>query len=227
MGKSNKLMIQQSKALAAAVRADDLEAVREALRPMDLAEDDWDLEILDAAIDAAQLEIVAAIFDAGASPKAYTTYLGAGAATGSLSLVELLLNKKVLINGTNWAKVSALMQAAHEGQLEIARAILAKRCKVDLKDREHGQTALMLAAARGHGELVAALLDKGAKAELADKHGETALTLAAAAGHEAMVSQLEAAGADASRAQEVAGKGLEPDLLCSAPAEIYAYRIRG
>ncbi|MEW6733344.1 MAG: ankyrin repeat domain-containing protein [Acidobacteriota bacterium] len=90
---------------------------------------------------------------------------------------------------------TALMWAAHNGQLEVIDTVLAAGSAVDEKNR-YGYTALMLAAENGQSEVVARLLAAGANPNEKDKFDNTALLAAVWKRHSKIVAQLLAAGAD-------------------------------
>jgi ankyrin repeat protein len=68
---------------------------------------------------------------------------------------------------------TALMLACFEGNLALARRLLAAGADVNARDRD-GDTALMFAAFRGHAALVRLLLEHGADIHAQARNGWTA-----------------------------------------------------
>jgi len=85
-----------------------------------------------------------------------------------------------------WA---ALMYAARNGHVEIARLLIDKGAAIDIKDSD-GLAALMWAASGGQIEIVRLLIYKGAAIDIQDNDGSTALTLASGRRQKEIVSLL-------------------------------------
>jgi ankyrin repeat protein len=121
----------------------------------------------------------------------------------------------VSANATGPLGETALHTCAHTGNIDAAKALLARGAKVDAGDNWRGQTPLMWAAAQGHAAMVRVLVEAGADvntrstvvtwerqrtAEPRDKWlpagGFTALLLAARAGCVDCVQVLTRSGAD-------------------------------
>lgn len=124
--------------------------------------------------------------------------------------MDLRQVKSLLADGTDtevfgksgW---TALMYAARDGSIEIARALIESGANVDASDRMGG-TALMYASRDGHFEVVCALLAAGANVDAADEDGETALDLAQVNGHRALVELIRSHQAQSQdETQEEAG----------------------
>ena len=100
--------------------------------------------------------------------------------TGDLELVSLRLAKGCDVNVGMPSGWTALMLAAHMGQLEIVRLLLEKGARLQgsnagkLKD----WTALLIAVWNGQFEVVSLLSDEGAQANDAMVNGWTALMMA-------------------------------------------------
>ncbi len=91
--------------------------------------------------------------------------------------------------------MTTLMQAARQGQFEVAKVALDKGADPNILDPDDG-TALFLALNGHHPDIVKLLLDRGANPNQADPYGYTPL-MAAALGHDTKsVSLLLAHGAD-------------------------------
>ncbi len=87
----------------------------------------------------------------------------------------------------------ALLEAALQGDEEVARQALKDGAQINTRDR-NGKTALILAAENGHLPVVQLLLDKGASINTKSYNGKTALSAAASQGHEQVVKALVKAG---------------------------------
>jgi ankyrin repeat protein len=87
-----------------------------------------------------------------------------------------------------------LCAAAHDGELEMVRELIADGADVDEQDA-YGWTALMRATGQGHAAIAVALLKAGARVDLQDKDGMTALMAATHHGHTAIAEALVKAGA--------------------------------
>jgi ankyrin repeat protein len=119
-------------------------------------------------------EIVALLKKYGAEDEAQGVAYGAGAAKGTLDL----------------------LQAASEGNLQGVRACLATGADVNAKNGE-GWTALMLATLKGHREIVETLLRQDrAQVNARSHHGWTALRYAVSVGDAETLRILLAAGAE-------------------------------
>jgi ankyrin repeat protein len=92
---------------------------------------------------------------------------------------------------------SALIAAAHRGNVEVVRALIAANAPLDLVN-SLGWTALMEAIVLGSGDanhvaIVKALVEAGANVDIADRQGTTALGHARARRYQAIVNILETA----------------------------------
>lgn len=75
------------------------------------------------------------------------------------------------------AKLSPLIQAVINGNLEIIKSLVEHKAQVDWRDG-FNSTALMYAASKGEKEIVEYLLSKGADAKAEDGTGNSVLTAA-------------------------------------------------
>ncbi len=91
--------------------------------------------------------------------------------------VRILLKHKARVNAVDALGRSALLHAARENNVEIARALLDANADVTLPDR-YGTTPLMEAARAGATGIVTLLAEKHPDANASDQHGRTALMLA-------------------------------------------------
>ncbi|TAN05926.1 MAG: hypothetical protein EPN38_09835 [Rhodanobacteraceae bacterium] len=101
----------------------------------------------------------------------------AGIAEDDPTGVRVLLKHKAHVNAVDALGASALLHAAREGHVEIARALLEANADAALADR-YGTTPLMEAARAGATGIVALLAPRQPGVHAADQHGRTALTLA-------------------------------------------------
>ena len=69
---------------------------------------------------------------------------------------------------------TALFMASDYGHLEVARLMIEKGAKLDLRDNNDA-TALYIASRNGHLEVARLLIEKGATVDLQTMHGATAL----------------------------------------------------
>ncbi|MDE2308899.1 MAG: ankyrin repeat domain-containing protein [Xanthomonadaceae bacterium] len=106
----------------------------------------------------------------------------AGIADDDATGVKLLLKHRAAVNAVDARHRSALMAAAAEGHVQIARALCAAGADAALADR-HGTTALMEAARAGAGEIVQLLAETQPDVRVRDEHGRDALTLACQSPH--------------------------------------------
>lgn len=135
--------------------------------------------------------------------------------SASGAVVEHLLKAGVSPNATGQFGETALHTCAHNGNVDAAKALLARGATVNPGDAWRGQTPLMWAAAQGHAAMVRVLVEAGADlnarstvvtwerqrtAEPRDKWlppgGFTALLLAARAGCADCVKVLVTSGAN-------------------------------
>ncbi|HET6806132.1 MAG TPA: ankyrin repeat domain-containing protein [Frateuria sp.] len=159
---------------------------------------------LAAACRAANWPLARYLLEHGAKPAPAegepALVAAAGIADDDPTGVKLLLKHRANVNATDPHHRSALMAAAAEGHLQIARALLAAGADPNLADR-HGSTALMEAARSGASELVQVLAEAHADARARDSHDRDALTLACQSPHAqaATVRALLALGAEPRR----------------------------
>ena len=111
----------------------------------------------------------------------------------SFKAVSALLDwNKIIVEPRNKADESPLMLASLEGQLEIAKRLIALGADVN----KPGWTPLHYAATRGHVDVMVLLLDKFAYIDAASPNGTTPLMMAAFYGTPSAVKLLLEAGAD-------------------------------
>jgi thiosulfate/3-mercaptopyruvate sulfurtransferase len=88
-----------------------------------------------------------------------------------------------------------LMRAAHQGDGNIARLLIAAGAEVSARNAD-GNNALWLACVGGHLEMIDALVEAGIDIDNRNDNGATALMYAASSGKAAVVERLLAKGAD-------------------------------
>jgi ankyrin repeat protein len=117
--------------------------------------------------------------------------LVAAARLGEHGVVDALLHASAGPDtpvGGHWHE-TALMEAARDGDLITARALLRAGARVNRTDSRR-QTALFWAVREGETEYAKGLLDAGADPRLRDASGETALDLAHSFRHDDLVALL-------------------------------------
>ncbi|XP_014256373.1 KN motif and ankyrin repeat domain-containing protein 3 isoform X2 [Cimex lectularius] len=103
---------------------------------------------------------------------------------GNFDVVSILLDSKVCnINKLNTAGYTCIMLVAltkvkSETDREVVRRLF-HMADVNIRAKEHGQTALMLAVSHGRIDTVEMLLEAGADVNIQDEDGSTALMCAA------------------------------------------------
>ncbi|MGH8183773.1 MAG: ankyrin repeat domain-containing protein, partial [Rhodanobacteraceae bacterium] len=124
----------------------------------------------------------------------------AGIADDDPEGVHTLLKHKAHVNAVDALGGSALLHAAREHHVEIARALLDANADAKLADR-YGTTPLMEAARAGATGIVKLLAEKHPDVHAADQHGRTALMLACQSprANTECVRALLALGADPTR----------------------------
>ncbi|KAH0828255.1 ankyrin [Fonsecaea pedrosoi] len=118
-----------------------------------------------------------------------TLPLEEAAASGNMSVVQLLLAYGVDLNHRNRDGWSAIHWAAEEGHLEIVRMLLDHGANLNAVS-SYGTSPLHCAANGGHVSIVNLLLLQGADRHKTTCHGWTALHHAAFMGHSHVVQRL-------------------------------------
>ena len=110
---------------------------------------------------------------------------------GNIVLLSMI-EKSMIENQRN--NMVRFLEAVHNGNSEIVKALLEDGVSVDSKD-PYGSTPLMIAARSGDVKVVKVLLYAEAEVNSQDDNGNTALMLASEKGHSEVVELLVAAGA--------------------------------
>lgn len=121
--------------------------------------------------------------DPNANTDGNNTALEKAAATGSIPILEALLEAGAVMKGR-----SALVKAAYHGRIDVINYLLDKGAMIDEvplnetiveNQRElESRNPLCTAAWRGQIEALRLLLERGADRDLRDAYGKTALDLA-------------------------------------------------
>lgn len=117
------------------------------------------------------------------------------AATGNEIKIKNLIENKNNINMTDHTGLTALMVAAHSGQLKILETLINAGSLIDTKD-EKGYTALMFACNTGQLACVQYLIESGANIHEVDNTNSTPLMFCAQHGHNNVVRFLLNKGAN-------------------------------
>jgi len=104
----------------------------------------------------------------------------------------LLANPKTNVEAQDRAGENALMMASLNGDLDLAKRLIAKDAQVNKK----GWTPLHYAATNGHDDVVQLLLDHSAYVDAGSPNGTTPLMMAARGNHVSTVKILLDNGAD-------------------------------
>ena len=154
--------------LVDAVRRGDTEAVRALLdggADVDSATPDGATALL-WAVHTDQPELVGLLLEAGADVEITNRY-GVGPASlaaenGNAAILERLLGAGVYANQTLPGGETLLMTAAHTGEPETVRTLLAHGADPNIREMTRGQTALMWAAANDNAAAIHLLAEQGA-----------------------------------------------------------------
>jgi ankyrin repeat protein len=113
------------------------------------------------AVRANDLETARALLDAGANSNAANRYgvtpLSLAAENSSVAMVEALLK-----SGADPKRPMILMTAAHSGNADVVRVLVAHGADVNEQEPSRGETALMWAASENHPEAIKVLIEQGA-----------------------------------------------------------------
>ncbi|KFD71000.1 hypothetical protein M514_02577 [Trichuris suis] len=114
---------------------------------------------------------------------------------GNFDVVSLLLDcKQCEVDKPNKAGYTPAMLAALSADLTDTNRMVMQRlfqmADVNIRTKQHGQTAIMLAASHGKMDAVTMLIENGADVNMQDEDGSTALMCAAEHGHKEIVRLL-------------------------------------
>lgn len=119
------------------------------------------------------------------------------AAKGNFLNVKHLIEKGADVNAIitkGFLKGSPLILAAAGGHAEIVKLLLDRGAHINIKDEEHGATALLYAVNAGQTEIVKLLIDRSADVNLKSKEGYTALSIARMGKKSEIIKLIEAVG---------------------------------
>ncbi|KAJ7250208.1 hypothetical protein C8J57DRAFT_1667731, partial [Mycena rebaudengoi] len=133
--------------------------------------------------------------------------LGA-ALSGSLGIVQLLLDQGVNVNAESGSYGSALHAASREGHEAIVQLLLNRGAEMNVVDEFYG-TALQAATMKGHEAVVQLLLNKGADVNAQGGYYGNALQAASREGHEVVIQLLLDRGADVNAKCKFFGNALQ------------------
>lgn len=125
-----------------------------------------------------------------------TALLAEWTRVGDALAVQRMIEQGACVEAVAADGSTALMSAAGEGHLEVARVLLMHNAQVNAANDE-GETAMHFAVRNNQPALVALLLENKAAVDARSASGVTPLMVAAWSGFDNLVQQLLAAGADA------------------------------
>jgi ankyrin repeat protein len=125
-----------------------------------------------------------------------STPLMVASAARQLSIVDILIQKKAMVNMQDDLGDTALIIASSKGHLDVVQVLLNKGAEPNIQNVA-GRTALRVAAENGHTTVVLALLKQNVDLEVRDKdENKTPLLAAAMHHHTQVVKILLDSGAD-------------------------------
>ena len=120
-------------------------------------------------------------------------------------MLHALLSEGAKIDLQTTDGMTPLYAACQNGHIEVVRALLSSRAKIDLRTKGDGRSPLHVACQQGHTEVVLALLSRGAEVDLQSKDDACPLHLACQNGHMDTVCALLSSGAKVNRHAVKAG----------------------
>lgn len=137
-------------------------------------------------------ELMARGADVNHQNKQGITPLGLAVGGGHGDMVKMLLDKGADANLlTNSGGFTHLMDAAMEGNINIARSLIESGALINAKDDE-GMTALLYATREGFTEIVIYLIDQGANPYIKNNKGRNARSFAKSYNYPEMLEYLPA-----------------------------------
>jgi hypothetical protein len=122
---------------------------------------------------------------------------------GNMDAVRLFLDAGFSVDAKDKKGVPMLCIAARSGMCAMTRFFITKKCEVNQKSDDRGNTALVDAALGKHANIAQDLINAGADVNAKSKDGQSAITISVGLGDVATVELLLKAGANAD----------EPDAL--------------
>jgi len=111
-------------------------------------------------------------------------------------MVKTLIDHSADPNLARSSGETPLMTAAHSGNVDVVKLLLAHDANVNAKENTRGQTALMLSVAENHEDVARVLIENHADVKARSKNRFTAFQFAVQQGNLAIARMLLAAGAD-------------------------------
>ncbi len=130
---------------------------------------------------------------------------------GNKDIVELLIDKGILIDDKDEYDFTPLMIACDNGYENIVELLTNRGANID-KEIENGWTALILAVRKGFKEIIKILIDRGADINKKENQGVTALMLATQKGYLEIAKFLIEKGANVNDTDK---EGFTPLILAS------------
>jgi hypothetical protein len=173
-------------------KAEDIRLAKEALAAAGLFYHPEDLARMAAAGEQETVELfMRSGMSADTRNRRGVPLLSLAVRGGHRHLVEFLLSRDCDIDAVSGDRGNtALMDAAAEGELEIAEILICARAGLDVTSR-NGQTALILAVGQGNTEIAALLIQAGAALDIRDSLGMSAYDYAKLFRHEELLSLMD------------------------------------
>ena len=130
-----------------------------------------------------------------------TALLAEWSRVGDALAVQRMVEQGACVEAASAEGVTALMTAAGEGHLEVAKVLLMHNAQVNAVNEE-GETALHFAVRNNQPAIVSWLMENKALVDARSDSGITPLMVAAWSGFDGLVQQLLTAGADADAVDE-------------------------
>ncbi len=147
------------------------------------------------AIKSNHRQVVSLLTDYGADLYIDDGALSIAIDTDNLTMVNLLLEKKVNVNQGNRDGVTPLMTASAHGNSAIVERLLQAGAEVNHQDIT-GDSPLHLAVLEGHLDIVERLLKAGVEVNIINQDRDSPLLIATLQGHTEIVGELLTYGAN-------------------------------
>ena len=154
------------------------------------------------AMEGGHVETAEALLDAdaGVEGEDFEESVATAASNNDVVMLNLLMNLGIGVSIRSEVSVTALMEAASEGALDVISVLIESGTDMDAqrvgRRGEETETALILACQRNRVDVVRLLLESGADPNIRTSRGRTALMVASMSGYVEIVRLLLDAGAD-------------------------------